>query len=283
MVDKFLAGFTQERVQMANKDEILKVENLTKYYISGYMFTKKVLGAEDVSFDLKKGEVLSIVGESGSGKSTVANMILRLFNPTSGKIFLDGKDAFSFNKKDYWRRVQAIFQDPYSTFNHYYNVDRPLMDSFDLLENSGKTYSKTERKEIINKTLETIGMNPDEILGRYPHQTSGGEMQRLLIARTLIIGPEVLVADEPTSMTDASTRVAILNELLRLKEEREMAVLFITHDVGQAYYVSDRAAVMKDGRIVEMGPAEKVFFDPEHPYTKNLIASVPKVHEKWDI
>jgi peptide/nickel transport system ATP-binding protein len=283
MVETFLAGFTQERVQMANKDEILKVENLTKYYISGYMFTKKVLGAENVSFNLKKGEVLSLVGESGSGKSTVGNMILRFFKPTSGKIYLDGKDAFSFNKKDYWRRVQAIFQDPYSTFNHYYVVDRPLMDSFNLIENSKKTYSKAEKKEIISKTLETIGMNPDEILGRYPHQTSGGEMQRLLIARTLIIGPDVLVADEPTSMTDASTRVGILNELLRLKKERGMAVLFITHDVGQAYYISDRAAVMKDGRIIEIGPAEKVFFDPEQPYTKNLIASVPKVHEKWDL
>jgi len=282
MVDMFLAGFTQKGIQV-NKDEILKVENLTKYYISGYMFTNKVLGAENVSFSLKKGEVLSLVGESGSGKSTVANMILRLFKPTKGKISLDGKDAFSFNKKDYWKRVQAIFQDPYSTFNNYYVVDRPLMDSFDLLENSSKTYSKTERKEIICSTLETIGMNPDEILGRYPHQTSGGEMQRLLIARTLIIGPDVLVADEPTSMTDASTRVGILNELLRLKEKRKMAVLFITHDVGQAYYISDRAAVLKDGRIVEIGPAEEVFFNPEHPYTKNLIASVPKVHEKWDI
>jgi peptide/nickel transport system ATP-binding protein len=283
MVDTFLAGFTQKEIQTVSEDEILKVENLTKYYISGYVITNKVLGAEDVSFSLKKGEVLSLVGESGSGKSTVANMILRLFKPTKGKILLEGKDAFSFKKKDYWRRVQAIFQDPYSTFNHYYVVDKPLMDSFGLIENSGKTYSKTERKEIIGKTLETIGMNPDEILGRYPHQTSGGEMQRLLIARTLIIGPEVLVADEPTSMTDASTRVAILNELLRLKETRNMAVLFITHDVGQAYYVSDRAAVMKDGRIVEIGSAEKVFFDPEHPYTKNLIASVPKVHEKWEI
>ena len=268
---------------MTNKSEILKVENLTKYYTSGYVFTAKVLGAENVSFALEKGEVLSVVGESGSGKSTVANMVLRLIKPTSGKIYLDGRDALSFSTKEYWRRVQPIFQDPYSTFNYYYNVDKPLMDSFDLIEDSGKTYSQTERKEIIRSTLETIGMNPDEILGRYPHQTSGGEMQRLLIARALIIGPDVLVADEPTSMTDASTRVAILNELLRLKEERGMAVLFITHDVGQAYYVSDRAAIMEKGQIVEMGPAEKVFFDPEQPYTKNLIASIPKLHEKMDL
>jgi len=270
---------------VTDKDEVLRVENLTKYYTSGYILTKKVLGAEDVSFDLRKREVFSIVGESGSGKSTVAKIILRLINPTSGKIYLDGKDVFSFDKKAYWRRVQGVFQDPYSTFNHFYTVDKPLMDAFSLLEKTSsknKKYSKTERQEIIRSILEKIGMNPDEILGRYPHQISGGQMQRLLIARSLIIGPDILLADEPTSMTDASTRVAILRELLRLKEEG-MAVLFITHDVGQAYHISDRAAVMKDGRIVEIGSSEDVFFHPQHPYTKNLVASVPKLHIKWNV
>jgi len=265
-----------------NKDAILKVENLTKYYSSGYIFRRKVLGAENVSFTLKKGEILSLVGESGSGKTTTAKMILRLIKPTSGEIYLDGKDAYSFDKKEYWRRVQAVFQDPFSTFNYFYVVDKPLMDSFDLLEKTSSKISMTEREKIIQSTLEAIGMNPDEILGRYPHQLSGGQMQRLLIARSLIIGPDVLLADEPTSMTDASTRIDILNELLRLKKVKEMAVIFISHDVGQAYYVSDRVAVMNKGRIVEIGPAEKVFFEPEHPYTKDLIASVPKLHEKWN-
>jgi len=125
-------------------------------------------------------------------------------------------------------------------------------------------------------------MNPDEILGRYPHQTSGGQMQRLLVARALIIGPDLLLADEATSMVDVSTRVEILNELTRLKEEG-MSVLFITHDVAQAYYISDRAAVMKDGEIVEMGLAEEAFFESKHPYTKNLISSMPKLHDKWEI
>ena len=270
---------------MKNSDEILKVENLTKYYTSGYMFTKKVLGVENVSFTLEKGRALSLVGESGSGKSTVANMVLRLIKPTAGKIYLDCRDAYSYDKIDYWKRVQAIFQDPYSTFNYFYPVDKPLMDAFDLIEeaSSGKEkYSKAERQEIIRSTLKKIGVNPDEILGRYPHQTSGGQMQRLLIARALIIGPDVLLADELTSMTDASTRVAILNELLKLKKEG-MAVLFITHDVAQAYYISDFAIVLHKGRVAEMGPAEKVFFDSEHPYTKNLIACAPKLHEKWDI
>jgi len=270
---------------MSKEETVLKVENLTKYYTSGYFFVKKVLGAKDVSFELKKGEILSIVGESGSGKSTVANLILRLIKPTSGKIYLYGKDIYSYDKIEYWRKVQAVFQDPYSTFNYFYPVDRALIECFDLLEKASfgkEKYPKEERQKIIRTTLEKTGMNPDEILGRYPHQVSGGQMQRLLITRALIIRPDVLVADEPTSMIDASTRVAILNELLRLKREARMAVLFITHDVAQAYYISDMVIVMKNGRIVEMGQPEKVFFNPEHPYTQRLIASVPKLHEKWE-
>jgi len=264
---------------------VLEVDNITRYYTLGYIFTRQVLGAENVSFNLHRGEILSLVGESGSGKSTVANMILRLIKPTSGKIYLDDRDAYSYSEVDYWRRVQVVFQDPYSTFNYFYTVDKPLMDAFNLIEKASwgkERFSQAERREIIMATLEKMGMNPDEILGRYPHQTSGGQMQRLLIARSLIIGPHLLVADEPTSMTDASTRVAILNELLRLRQEKGMAVLFITHDVAQAYYISDKTAVMKDGRIVETGAPKKVFFEPEHSYTKKLIASVPKLHEKWD-
>jgi len=270
---------------MEEEKAVLRTENLSKYYLSGYVITKKVIGAENVSFDLNKGEILSIVGESGSGKSTVANMILRLVTRTSGKIYLKGRDIDSYPTRDYWRRVQAVFQDPYSSFNFFYSVEKPLMDAFTLIETAsqGKKFSKTEKDKIIRETLETIGIAPDEVLGRYPHQLSGGQMQRLLIARSLIIGPDLLIADEPTSMTDASTRLAILNELLRLKEDKGMSVLFITHDVGQAYYVSERTIVMQKGRIVETGPTEKVFFKPEHEYTQRLIASVPKLHEKWGI
>lgn len=264
---------------MKGKRALLEVKNLTKYYISGYVRTTKIVGAKNVSFALKRGEVLSLVGESGSGKTTVANMILRLLRPTSGKILLDRKDAFSIDKRVYWRRVQAVFQDPFSSFNYMYTVDRPLEDVFNLFE---RPPPKDKRKRIIRSNMKLIGLNPDEILGRYPHQLSGGQMQRILIARSLILNPDILVADEPTSMIDASTRVAILNELLRLKK-RGMSIIFVTHDVGQAYYLSDRAAVMKDGEIVEIGPAKKVFFDPKHQYTKNLVASVPKLHEKWKL
>ncbi|KXA91835.1 hypothetical protein AKJ63_00750 [candidate division MSBL1 archaeon SCGC-AAA259D18] len=268
---------------MGEEVAVVESEDLTKYYRSGYVFSEEVCGAKDVTFSIKEGEILALVGESGSGKTTVANMILRLIKPTDGKFYLRGEDALGMDRNEYWRRVQAIFQDPYSTFNEYYVVDKELEDAFGLLEEGRNgTYSESEKREIIESTLEKIGMNPKEILGRYPHQTSGGQMQRLLVARALIMDPDLLLADEPTSMVDASTRVAVLNEILRLKEEG-MSVLFITHDVAQAYYISDRAAVMNDGEVVEIGPADEVFFEPEHPYTKELISSVPRLYEKWDI
>ncbi len=262
------------------ENKLLEVNDLTKMYTSGYVRTVEVTGAKKVSFNVERSEVFCLAGESGSGKTTVGNAILRLIKPTSGKILLDGKDAYSYDKKAYWRKVQAIFQDPYSSFNFFYNVDKPLNDAFDLLEQST---SKDERKKIIRSTLETIGMNPDEIMGRYPHQLSGGQMQRLLIARSLIIHPNLLVADESTSMIDASTRVAVLNELLRLKQVEKMSVLFITHDLSQAYYIGDRIAIMKNGEIVEQGAVKDVIFHSQHPYTKDLVASVPPIHERWKI
>jgi len=267
-----------------SKQEILRVENLTKYYISGYIFTKKVMGAENVSLSIGKGEVLSLVGESGSGKTTVSRMILRTIRPTSGKIYLRGKDICSYEKKDYYRRVQAIFQDPYTSFNPRYTTDKVLLDALKFAEKGSKNKSKTEIEdamEVVCSSLEKIGLTPDQVLGRHHHELSGGQMQRILIARCLLLGPELLVADEVTSMIDASTRVTVLNELSRLAKEEGMAMLFITHDIGQAYYISDRVAIMEKGRIVEIGPAERVLFEPESAYAKELVASVPKLHEKW--
>jgi len=259
---------------------LLRVENLTKHYISGYIFTKKVVGCENVSFDIRKGEIFTLVGESGSGKTTVARMILRLIKPTSGKIYLDNKDISLYSSIEYYRRVQAIFQDPFTSFNSRYTVERVLNDVFKFLLKDDES-SDDERNKKIYLTLEKVGLIAEQVLGRYPWELSGGQMQRLLIARALLVNPELCVADEITSMIDASTRVDVLNELLRLKDEEKMSVLFITHDIGQAYYISDRVAVMYKGRIVESGPVEEVFFKPKADYTKNLIASVPKLHEKW--
>jgi peptide/nickel transport system ATP-binding protein len=244
-------------------------------YSSGIIRTKSVVGAKDVTFDIKKGEIISLVGESGSGKSTVAKMILRLIQPTSGDIFFDGMNIISYDKRDYYKRVQAIFQDPYSAFNPFYKIDRVLDKAFGLRSDH------CDRKEVAESTLKSIGLNPGEVLGRHPHQLSGGQMQRILIARSLVIGSELLIADEPTSMIDASTRAGILNILLDLKIKKGLSVLFITHDIGQAQYISERIVVMEKGEVVEQGSVDEVFVKPKHPYTKSLLASVPRLHEKW--
>lgn len=264
---------------MKSGDVLLKVENLTKIYTSGLIRTTSVIGAKNVSFNVRKGEIITLVGESGSGKSTTANMILRLLEPTSGHIFLNGKDAFSYDKREYYKKVQVIFQDPYSSFNIFYRIDRSLNKAFDLRD---EHLSPDEREEILKSILLSIGLNPDEVLGRFPHQLSGGQMQRILIARVLIIGPELLIADEPTSMIDASSRAGILNLLLDLQGKKNLSVIFITHDIAQAQYISDRVVVMKKGEVVEKGSCEKVFSNPTHPYTKELLASVPSLYEKWE-
>jgi peptide/nickel transport system ATP-binding protein len=262
-----------------DKGIVLRCENLTKIYTSGRIRTRTVVGAKNVTFDIRRGEIVSLAGESGSGKSTVAKMILRLIKPTSGNILFDGKSIFSYNIREYYKVVQAVFQDPYSAFNPFYQVDHVLDKAFNLREDH---LAPDKRKKTIRSTLKSIGLNPDELLGRYPHQLSGGQMQRLLIGRSLLIGSQLLVADEPTSMIDASTRAGILNLLLSLKKERGLSVLFITHDIGQAQYISERVLVMKKGEIVEQGPVDEVFLKPKHPYTKELLAAVPSLYEKWE-
>ena len=172
-----------------------------------------------------------------------------------------------------------MFQDPYSAFNPFYKVDHVINRAFGLRQDNP---GEDERKEIIESTFLSIGLNPSEVMGRYPHELSGGQMQRLLIGRSLLIGSQLLIADEPTSMIDASTRAGVLNLLLRLKEKEGLSVLFITHDIGQAQYVSERVLIMKEGEIVEQGSVNDVFTNPNHPYTQELLASVPSLYEKWE-
>ncbi|MFX1282994.1 MAG: ABC transporter ATP-binding protein [Promethearchaeota archaeon] len=264
---------------MTANELLLKVDKLTKIYSSGLLRTIQVIGAKNVSFNIKRGEIISLVGESGSGKSTTANMILKLIKPTSGHIFLNDKDIFLIkNRKEYYKRVQVIFQDPYSSFNLVYKIDRMLNQAFNLLDTH---FSKATKQEIIEDTLAQIGLNADEVLGRYPHQLSGGQLQRFLLARVLIIRPDLLIADEPTSMIDASSRAGILNLLEDLKDDTGLSVLFITHDIAQAQYISSKVCVMKNGEIIEKGLCEKVFAHPQHQYTRDLLASIPDLHNKW--
>jgi peptide/nickel transport system ATP-binding protein len=269
----------QDKQKTVNKEIVLSCEDLTKSYTSGLVRTKTILAAKNATFDIKRGEIVSLAGESGSGKSTIAKMILRLIEPTSGNITLNSKSIHSYNKREYYRHVQAVFQDPYSAFNPFYKVDHVIDRAWGLREDD---LDSDEKKEIIESTFMSIGLNPSEVLGRRPHELSGGQMQRLLIGRSLLIGSQLLIADEPTSMIDASTRAGVLNLLLSLKKEKGLSVLFITHDIGQAQYISGRVLVMKEGEIVEQGSVDDVFCRPEHPYTKKLLAAVPSLYEKWD-
>ncbi len=260
-------------------EKILQCEKLTKSFTSGLIRTKCCDAVKNVTFDVEKGEIVALVGESGSGKTTVAKLILRLIKPTSGRILFHGRDLSSYERRAYYREVQAIVQDPYSAYNPFYKVDRVLEEIFSLYKDG---FTPEKREEIISSTLKRIGINPEEILGRYPHQLSGGQLQRFLIARPLMINSELVVADEATSMLDASTRASILNLLLSLKDNEKISTLFITHDIAQAQYISDRVLVMQRGEIVEQGLASEVFIHPSHPYTKELFSSVPQLREKWN-
>lgn len=255
---------------------LLQVENLTKVFGGG---RNEVVAVDDISFAIAPGEIVSLLGESGSGKTTTARMILRLSRPTKGRILYEGKDINEMKGIDYWRRAQTIFQDPFSSFNSFYSVHSFLGKAFRLADND---FSEDERRALMEKAMEDVGLNASELLFKRPHELSGGQRQRLMIARALLIGPELLVADEPTSMIDASSRVGILNMLMDLSRKHGMTIMFITHDIGLAYYTSDRLLIMNEGRIVEEGSAEEVVERPTNAYTKRLLADIPTLRRKWD-
>ncbi|PZA07218.1 ABC transporter ATP-binding protein [Meiothermus sp. PNK-Is4] len=252
--------------------DLLEVSRLTR----NFGFGKNQLAAvKGVSFSLKPGEIVAVVGESGSGKSTLARLLLRLLRPSSGHIFFAGKDISSVSTADYWQQVQAVFQDPYACFNQFYTVQRVLRNALRLLD---QRISPDQRQEKMKGALEAVGLKADEILGKWPHQLSGGQRQRVMLARALMLRPKLLIADEPTSALDASLRVSVLNLLQDLRQQYGMGIVFITHDIGQAYYLCDRMLVMYQGELVEQGPVEEVVQQPKHPYTQRLLADVPKLH-----
>jgi peptide/nickel transport system ATP-binding protein len=255
---------------------VLDVRDLTRLFGHG----DHVLRAVDrISFTVQPGEILAIVGESGSGKSTLARMLLRLLEPSSGQILLNDLDATNLKGarqlRRYWRQVQGVFQDPFASFNQFYSIGRLLEKTMGLLdpEPSGQA-----RRDRMTEAVRNVGLDPTDILAKWPHQLSGGQLQRATIARALIVEPKILVADESTSMLDASLRVTILNLLMDLRKRYGLAILFITHDIGQAYYLADRILVMYRGELDEQGPVDKVLDAPQHPYTKRLMADVPRLH-----
>ncbi len=234
-----------------------------------------VEAVKSVNFSLAKGAITTIVGESGSGKSTVARMVLGLMPVTSGSCWFNGRDVSRLHGRDrteYWRDVQAVFQDPFSAFNQFFTVRRLLSRSLRLL---GTAEAGQQRME---EALNHVGLSGPDVLDRFPHQLSGGQRQRVMIARALMMQPTMLVADEATSMLDASLRVNILNVLTDLRDQLGMTILFITHDIGQACYLADRVLVMEHGVMVEQGTTDDVIFDPQHEYTRKLLSDVPRLH-----
>ncbi|KAF2955313.1 ABC transporter ATP-binding protein [Marinitoga sp. 38H-ov] len=256
----------------------MELKNVTKEFGQDFFGNKRFKAVNNVSFKIKKGEIISLIGESGSGKTTVGKMILRLLKPTYGYIYFFNKNIWELKDiKEYYRNVQAIFQDPFSSFNTLFKVDRVFKMIFDRFYPEEKN-----RNEKIEKVITQVGMNPINILGKYPHQLSGGQLQRLLIARALLMNTKILVADELISMLDASTRIDVLNLLSDIRRNTGMSIIFITHDLSLGYYLSDKSLIMYKGEIVEQGDTYSVYNNPIHPYTKMILNSVPEIDKKWD-
>ncbi len=248
---------------------VLQAVGLTKKFsVAGGSFT----AVDNVSVDFHLGKVVAVVGESGSGKSTLARMLLRLLPVTSGQVMYQGKDVTRIHGarlRAYWQDVQAVFQDPFASSNQFFTVGHMFKRSLKL---AGKGQ---DTDALIEECLGYVGLKPADALPKYPHQLSGGQRQRVMVARALMMKPKVLIADEATSMLDASLRVSVLNELQDLRRDFGLTVLFITHDIGQACYLADEVVVMEHGLVVERGATDQVIFHPQHEYTKRLLSDVP--------
>ncbi len=260
---------------------MLELKGVSKIYRVGTFGGRQLHAVRDVSFSIQSGEVVSLIGESGSGKSTIGKMILRLIGISSGTITFDGIDVGLLKRghlREYYRTVQGVFQDPFSSYNPIFKADRVFEVVRDHFFRNMNEKAWTAK---VADSLESVGLNPNHVLGKYPHQLSGGQLQRFLIARALLLDIRFLVADEIISMLDASTRIDVLNLLADLKE-RDLSVLFITHDLSLGYYISEQAAILYRGSVVEIGKTEKIYDHPIHPYTRMLMASVPRLDKKWE-
>lgn len=259
---------------MKNDEVLLSIKNLKQYFNAGKK--NEVRAIENISFDIYKGETLGLVGESGCGKSTTGKSIVKLNDITSGEILYEGidiqkirkrKDLLKFNKK-----IQMIFQDPYASLNPRLKVMDIVAEGIDIHH---LATDKRDRKKRVYDLLETVGLSKEHA-NRYPHEFSGGQRQRIGIARALAVEPEFIIADEPISALDVSIQAQVVNLLLKLQRERGITFLFIAHDLSMVKYISDRIAVMHFGKIVEIGPAEEIYQNPLHDYTKSLLSAIPQ-------
>ena len=257
---------------------LLKVERLKKYFpITGGIFSKtlaQVHAVDDVSFEVSSGETLGLVGESGCGKSTTGKLILRLLDPTGGKVFFEGENVFSLSGNRMRRLRQdmtMIFQDPYASLDTRMSIKRIVAEPLRIHR---LTKSKRETQERVAQVLKRVGLRPEH-MRRYPHQFSGGQRQRIAIARTLVLNPKLIIADEPVSALDVSIQAQVLNLLLELQKEFNLTYLFIAHDLRVVEYVSRRVAVMYLGRIIELADVADLYDHPRHPYTEALLSAAP--------
>ncbi|WEJ57503.1 ABC transporter ATP-binding protein [Devosia sp. FJ2-5-3] len=265
---------------------LLDVRGVSKNFTMGGLFGRKIVPAvQDASFSLsaEKPEIFTIIGESGSGKTTLARMILGLEDVSDGEILFRGekvdRHAGKDKRLDFMSHVQPVFQNPFEAFNPLKKIER-------YLESTARQFLKTTDKAAIDRAmdeaLQKVGLSLVEVRGRFPHEMSGGQLQRAAIARALIPNPPLLIADEPVSMVDASLRMSIVNLLKSLRDDLKVSVIYITHDLATAYYISNRLIIMQRGRIVEMGDARTVLDNPEHPYSRLLKASVLSTDDAGD-
>jgi peptide/nickel transport system ATP-binding protein len=272
MIENFMQTATTERTE-----PILEVRNLSKNFITGSALSRHVVKAvQGASFKLYPGRVIALVGESGSGKSTIVRMLARLYDPSSGEILYKGHSVLTGKGRRtilrYRSQVQMIFQDPFSSLNPIHKVKYHLRRPLHI---HGKVQSRRVR-DLIYQLLRQVSLTPvEEFAEKYPHQLSGGQRQRVAIARALAVEPQVILADEPVSMLDVSIRLGILNLMAQLSKERDIAFLYVTHDIASARYFADETLVMYAGYIVEGGQSEELIQDPLHPYTQLLLSAVP--------
>ena len=254
-----------------SKRKLVEVKGLKCYFGSS---SKQVVKAvDDISFEIFEGETFGLVGESGSGKSTTGRSILRLNDATDGQILFDGKEIPTKTKdlKDFRKQAQMIFQDPYASLNGRMKVRDIIAEGMDI---HGIVKTRAERDAKVNELLKMVGLNPEHA-NRYPHEFSGGQRQRIGIARALAVNPRFIVCDEPISALDVSIQAQIVNLLKQLQKEQQLTYLFIAHDLSMVKYISDRIAVMYQGKIVELGTADEVYHQAFHPYTKSLLSAIP--------